>query len=231
MLLKKIFFKLPLFNIPFVDIKSLEKINYDYITCSSISIKDFMNIDTFLIEVYNIYDDISLPLNRLNENVLFGGVVSFGLPTRGKYKCIKINEFDEKICSEDLPDLKYSPQRVYSNEGQWYYMEKGNYYVFSGKEARYEDVSHLEGIAIYAENTLRLRVVFEMLKKNVEKGLIQLKYEDYLDIGFKVLRSDPSMNRLNDEMVLDAANNWIPTILNMPLYSVIPEVIRGKRRK
>ncbi|WP_343539616.1 hypothetical protein [Sphingobacterium thalpophilum] len=63
-----------------------------------------------------------------------------------------------------------------------------------------KNIKHLEGIGIYAEHILRLRTVFELLKANVERGLTSLTINEYLNIGFTVFLSDPTMVRFDDEM-------------------------------
>ncbi len=42
--------------------------------------------------------------------------------------------------------------------------------VFSGIKSSFSAVNHVEGIAIYAVNILRLRVVGELLKRNIRNS-------------------------------------------------------------
>ncbi|TJY63548.1 hypothetical protein FAZ19_18395 [Sphingobacterium alkalisoli] len=188
-----------------------------------------MKLDTFLVDVYNVFDNDIDNVDLLTRELLYGGVVSYSLPTRGQLKCIKVKKFNIELSAEDLPDLKYSPRDIYSNEGKWFYMDKGNYHILAGIKSQYDYVKHLEGIEIYAENILRLRVVFELLKTNVDLGTTNLTTEEYLDIGFMVLKSDPTMVRFDDEMIRNSVSNWLPIILAMPLYSKIPIDIRGRK--
>ena len=229
MLIKKKIYKLPLFNIPFFKIKSLESFEHKYICCSTISIKPFINLEQYLVQIYTIFDDeIQESLSLSEEKTLFGGVISEGLTIRGKSKCIKIDEFNIEIEKNDLPNLKYSPTNIYSNDGQWFFTEKGNYQILSSKKKQYEKVKHLEGLEIYGDNILRLRTVVELLKMNVDLGIIKLTFEEYVNIGFMVLKSEPRMRMFDDETIIDGLTNWIPSMLAMPLYYKIPIEIRGR---
>jgi len=230
MLIEKKIYKLPLFNIPFSDIKSLESFKHKYIYCSLMSILPFVQLDQYLVEVYNLFDDeVTNVCTMTKGDVLFGEVISENLTTRGKSKCVKVDEFSVEISANDLPDLKYSPRDIYSNEGKWFYTEKGRYQILSGIKSQYENVKHLEGLEIYGDNILRLRTVIELLKSNIDKGGANLTTEEYFEIGYMVLKSDPAMGKLDDETLIHAVKNWVPGMLAMPLYSKIPIEIRGKK--
>jgi len=230
MLLEKKIYKLPLFNIPFCDIKSLESFDHKYIYCSTMSIMSFVKLDQYLVEVYNFFDDEMTDFRFINrDDVLFGSVISEVLTTRGNTKCIKVDQFNIEISIDDLPDLKYSPKDIFSNEGKWFYTEKGCYQIFSGIKSQYENVNHLEGLEIYGDNILRLRTVVELLKTNIDRGITNLTSEEYFEIGFMVLKSDPAMGKLDDETIMYAVRSWMPTMLAIPLYSKIPIEIRGKK--
>lgn len=229
MLIKKEIFKFPLFNIPFCKIKSLESFEHKYICCSTVSIKPFINLEQYLVQFHTIFDnEIKESQSLSEEKTLFGGVIAEGLTIRGNSKCIKIDEFNIEIVKDDLPNLKYSPTNIYSNNGQWFYTENGNYQILSSKKIQYEKVKHLEGLEIYGDNILRLRTVVELLKMNVDLGKIKLTFEEYVNIGLIVLKSDPKMSIFDDETIIDGVTNWIPSMLAMPLYSKIPIEIRGK---
>lgn len=223
------YYKLPVSNIPFNEIPSLESISYDYIYCSSFPLIGFMGLDFYLISVYNVFDTQIVDLSELPEKeLLFGQVVSEKLPTRGKYKCLKINSVEQEISAKTLPDLKYSPENTYTSQGKWFYLKEGKYVILAGIRSEFEKVNHLEGISIYGENIIRLRIVMELLKKNVKKGKLTLSIEDYKNIAYKVLRSDPVLSRADESMLKDGVNNWVPSMLSTPLYEDIPKDIRGK---
>lgn len=100
----------------------------------------------------------------------------------------------------------------------------------NGIRSEFEKVKHLEGIAIYGDNIIRLRIVIELLKRNVKKGLITLSVEDYKEIGYKVLRTDPSLLKSSEDIIVDGVNNWVPSMLLIPLYEDVPTKYRGKIR-
>jgi hypothetical protein len=225
----KTYYKLPVSNIPFNEIPSLELISHDYIYCSSFPLIGFMGLDFYLISVYNAFDNQIVDLSELSDKeLLFGKVVSEKLPTRGKYNCLKINSVEQEVSATTLPDFKYSPGNTYSSGGKWFYMKEGNYVILSGIKSEFERVKHLEGISIYGENIIRLRIVMELLKKNVKQGKLKLSIEDYKNIAYKVLRSDPALSRADEGMLKDGVNNWVSPILSTPLYEDIPKNIRGK---
>ena len=70
-----------------------------------------------------------------------------------------------------------------------------------------------------------------MLKKNVKKGLIKLSEADYKDIGYQVLRADPTLIKTDGNTIRDGVNNWIPSMLLTPLYEDIAKEKRGKADK
>lgn len=219
----RIYYKLPLDSIPFKEIPSLEEVVSEFVYCSLFSLIDFTRLDLNLLRVYDLFDKDVKNLDEIQSNeLLFGEVVSDRLPLRGKGKCIKLGSIEEAISPESLPDLKYN------SSDNWFYMKEGNYVVLSGIRSEFEKVNHLERIAIYGENIIRLRIVIELLKKNVKRGLLTLSVEEYKEIGFKALRADPSMVRANDRLIMDGIDNWVPSMLTTPLYEDIPKQYRGK---
>jgi len=223
------YYKLPISNIPFKQIPSLESISHDYIYCSSFPLIGFMGLNFQLVSVYNTFDFPIVDLTDLTEeHQLFGKVVSEKLPTRGKYKCLKVSLIEKEISAAMLPDLKYSPRNIYSSEEKWFYLKEGKYVILSGIKSEFEKVKHLEGISIYGDSIIRLRIVMELLKKNVKQNKLQLSIEDYKNIAYKVLSSDPALSKANENMLDDGVNNWVPSMLSTPLYEDIPKNIRNK---
>jgi len=223
------YYKFPLASIPFKDLPSLQSLNYKYIYCSSFPLIRFMGLDYHLLSVYNIFDDEAGSINDLQDKeLLFGQVVSTKLSNRGSAKCIKIGSVEKHILKEDLPYLKYNSGVDVSPSGKWFYMKDGNYVVLKGIKSEYEKVKHLEGIAIYGDNIVRLRVVIELLKKKVNSGKLNLTDEEYKTIAYKVLRTDPTLLKSDEAIIREGVNNWLPSMLSTPLYSDIPTEYRGK---
>ena len=83
-------------------------------------------------------------------------------------------------------------------------------------------------MAIYGHNIARLRIVIELLKKNVKKGLVKLSEQDYKDIAYKVLRTDPTLSKSEENIIMDGVNNWVPSMLLPPLYEDILPKNRGR---
>jgi hypothetical protein len=219
------YIKLPLNTIPFREIPSLERFDYDHINCSYFSLKTFMRLDYFLFSVYNTFGDTDI--NNLDKEKLLFGRVICEMPTkRGVNKVIAIKTSEEEISKRDLPNLKYSNNNQI--DGNWFYVKDGEYFALSGIKSKFTNVKHLEGISIYGDVILRLRIVIELLKKNVKNGLIALSDEQFNEIAFKVFRSEPSMRKISDEDIQYGIDNWLPSMLIIPLYDEIPAEFRER---
>lgn len=226
------YYKLPVASIPFKEIPSLEYFIEDYIYCSSFPLVEFMKLDYHMLSVYKTFDKEIGDINSLKKKeLLFGQVVSDQLPTRGKSKCLKLGTTTDSISKEQLPHLKYNSSGTYDLNGNWFYMKDGDYVILSGIRSEFEKVKHLEGIAIYGDNIVRLRVVMELLKKNAKEGLVKLSTNDYREIAYKVLKTDPTLLKSDDDIIRDGVDNWLPSMLLTPLYEDIPIKNRGKAVK
>lgn len=220
------YFKVPMSNIPFKEILSLENLNYKYIYCSYFPLKDFKCLDYYMLSVYDSFDEILIESDIEQQKLLFGSVVSEWPILRGSDKAIKVKSIQRVIDKKNLPHLKYSNNDL--PDGNWFYMKDGDYFLISGIKSSFSAVNHLEGIAIYADNILRLRVVVELLKRNIRNNKVSLSESDFKEIGFKVLRSESSTKKIDDEDIRDAVNNWLPSMLSMPLLDEIPKEYRGR---
>lgn len=181
-----------------------------------------MESDFNLLSVYDIFEKDLQIQDVQDQELLFGEVISESLPLRGKAKCIKLGSIEKDIKAESLPHLKYSAG------DKWWYLKDGKYAAMYGITSGFKNVQHLEENAVYAENIIRLRIVIELLKKNVRDSLLTISDEEYKKIGFIVLRSDPSLVRASDSLIIDGVNNWIPSMVDMPLYADIPRELRGR---
>jgi hypothetical protein len=223
------YYKLPIGSIPFKEIPSLEEFSAEYVYCSSFPLIEFMTLDFHLVSVYNVFDNDIREIKELqSEELLFGKVVADKPSTRGKAKCIKIGSEEKNIDKVDLPHLRYNSSDRNLLSGNWFYMKDGKYVILSGIKSELEKVRHLEGISIYGDNIIRLRLVIELLKKNVKRGLINLSEEDYKGLAYKVLRTDPTLLRTDDSLIEDGVNNWLSPMLLTPLYEDILPQDRGK---
>ncbi|GAA4335867.1 hypothetical protein GCM10023149_44150 [Mucilaginibacter gynuensis] len=227
--IKTTFYKLPLQFIPFSKIPTLNGLNYQYAYCSSFPLITFMTLDAHMVTVYNSFDNEIKDLDELqNKELLFGSVVSEKLSTRGKAKCIVIGTKEGSLIKEDLPHLKYSSNNNNELEGNWFYMEHGKYFILNGVASKFENVKHLEGIALYGDAVLRLRIVIELLKINVNKHGLTFSMQDYKDIAYKVFKADPVFLKTDDNLIKDGINSWIPGMVLTPSYVDIPKEIRGR---
>ncbi len=182
-------------------------------------------MDYNILSVYDSFD--VLDGTQVDEfKLLFGRVISEGLSKRGIDKIVKFNSIKRDINKDDLPHLKYSNNNEIG--GNWFYVKEGDYFIFSAIKSDFEKVCHLEGIGIYGDIILRLRVVIELLKRNISRGIISLSEQDFNNIGFKVLRSEPSTRKISDEDIQNGLNNWLPSMLLIPLFEEIPVAYREK---
>lgn len=216
------FIKLPLYTIPFIDIPSLEHINYKWVDCSYFSIHEFYRIQPSLFSVYDSFDSNDDDLET--KGLLFGRVLSEPPPKRGKEKAIKIKVVHRDFKKEDLPHLKYSPSN--SPDGNWFYTKDGNYFILSAIKSTYDQVKHLEGIAMYGDITLRIRIVIELLKRNIRSGVISASDVDFNKIAFNIFRAEPSAKKMDDEDIQFGVDNWLQSMLSSPLFDEIPEEYR-----
>ncbi|TCD05836.1 hypothetical protein EZ449_15335 [Pedobacter frigidisoli] len=215
------YFKLPLGNIPFKEITSLEDINYTYVYCSYFSLKPFKGLDYYLLSVYNVFEPTDI--GEIDDgNLLFGRVISEEPSKRGVNKVIQVKTEKRAVDEKDLPHLKYSNSK--HTDGNWFYVKDGDYFAFSGIESSFDKVAHLEGISIYGEIILRLRIVIELLKKNIKKGLAEISVKEFNEIAFNILRSEPSTKKISDEDIQYGVNNWLPSMLMMPLFEEVPDI-------
>jgi len=229
MKLTNTYYKLPLSNIPFQQIPTLEFMSYKFIYCSSFPLMGFMGVDFQLMSVYDAYDDQVLDFSELKEKeLLFGKVISGKLSTRGPSKCLKIGSVEEEVIATMLPDLKYSADLNCSSHGNWFFMREGKYMLFSSIKSEFERVRHLEHMATYGDSIIRLRVVMELLKKNVKQGKVELSIEDFKNVAYNVLKSDPVLGRADEDMLKSGVDVWVPCMLTTPLYEELPKNIRGK---
>jgi len=220
------FVKLPLSTIPFIDIPSLEHINYKWIDCSYFSIYEFYRIQPSLLSVYDSFDSNNEDFET--KDLLFGSVLSEPPPNRGKEKAIKTKVVHQNLNKEDLPHLKYSPNG--DSNDNWFYTKDGNYFILSAIKSTYEQVKHLEGITMYGDITLRIRVVIELLKRNIRDGVISSSDVDFNKIAFDIFRAEPSAKKMDDEDIRFGVDNWLQSILSTPLFDEIPKEYRGRVR-
>lgn len=222
--MKETYIKLPLATIPFSEIKLLEDVKLESINCSYIPLKEFNGTDKCLMTVYSPHMD-----SFDKDKMLFGRVLSELPQTRGKSKVMKVGQAERVIEKQNLPHLKYSNNND-KETGNWFYAKDGNYFIFSTFKSTYDKVSHLEGISIYADNILRLRIVIELLKERMNEQQIKLSMDDLRSIAFSVLRSDPLNSCLSDHDILDGVTNWLPAMLDVPRFEDIPVDLREKAK-
>jgi hypothetical protein len=220
--MKETYIKLPLSSIPFSEIKLLKDFKMESIDCSYILLKEFNGMDKCLISVFSPFQK-----NTGDKELMFGRILSEIPQKRGFAKVSKIKEIDCDIKKEDLPHLKYSNNGD-KDTGNWFYTKDGNYLIFSTIKSEYEKVRHLEGISVYADNILRLRIVIELLKNRLNERQEELSLDDFRTIAFKVLRSDPLTKRLSNEDILEGVSNWLPSMLDVPRFEDIPIIYRER---
>lgn len=221
------YYQVPLTNIPFSRIPSLEHIDCKTVICSEYFFPD--ENGAWLISVFDAFDKTKEVLDNFKElKLFFGTVLSQRFPRGGKNKCILLLKTEIEIEKEDLPHLRYSSKYVDDERGNWFYAKEGKYYLFATTKTEYEKAKHLEDIAIYGDWLIRLRIVIELLKKNIKDGKVKLTTDEIKKIAFEVIRCEPSLSKSTESELMDGVNNWVPTMMFTPLIEDIPEEIRGR---
>lgn len=215
------FYKLPLDNIPFSKIRSLENIVFKNVLVKLTPLNEINGMDICLIGVYNIFDnEIDNKDKCDSSSLLFGEVLGTKFKTRGKDKsmflCSKIIELNREL----LPKLKYTPDEKPLPISKWFFTSGGNYFILSAKKSTYEYVKNFETLSIYSESLLRLRIVLELLKLNIKKGIVKITLEDFYKIGYLVLRSEVSYEKISDMQIRLGVKKWVDEILFIPLKLV-----------
>ena len=224
------YYKLPLSCIPFKEILSLEEFSLKYAYCKAISLKNFMGDDYYLVSVFDYWKDVELNSIIYFEkmNLLFGEVLSTKFSTRGELKCETIIKFDSKVEKSVLPHLRYCSDELESSNANWFYLKNGEYLIFSAIKSQRDKVKHLEDLVLYGDPIIRLRIVIELLKRNIKKGSLKLNRQQFESIAFIVLKSNPSFAKSDDDLIKDGVKNWLQPMLSMPLYEDIPKNTRGR---
>lgn len=228
--MKNSYYKIPLEFVPFNEIPSLEKIDIKFAYCSYLSLAETMNMELNLVSVYNVFSDNESVDNLKRTELLFGEIVAEKPLSRGKAKFKLLDSFDEEKNEDSFPQMKYSNldhTHIDDSSGNWFYIDKGKYFIIRGIRSEYEKVRHLEGISMHTDAVVRLKIIIELLKKNVKNSLIDLTVNDYYQIAFKILKADPVL-KAKDETLESIVNTWMPMMLSVPLYEDIPVALRGR---
>lgn len=221
--MKEKYIKLPLKEIPFSTIDLLKDISLEYINCSYIPLRQFNNTDICLMSVYSPFYKNSVE----EKHLMFGRILTDVPYKRGLMRAIQVCEEEINIKKEELPHLKFSNN---SNpiSGNWFYTKDGDYFMFSGVKSTYQQVRHLEEMAVYGDNIVRLRVVIELLKSRMKDREIKLSLDELKLISFEVLRSNPTTKRISDIDIMYGVENWLPGMMDIPTIEEIPIMYRER---
>jgi hypothetical protein len=175
-----------------------------------------------VVGIYNYFtsDPLDDHTILLSNEWLFGEVLSYDPPLRkeGKWEIIGREPIDKEGIV--MPYFKTG------KDDTWFYIKDGIYHIFTGIKTTKDKVWHLERPYLYGVNAIKLRIVVELLKK--EPGKAGISLEEWNEIGFKVLRSDPINANDSDEELRFAVERLLPNMLEQPIYSELPQHIRGK---
>lgn len=218
------YFKMNLNNIPFEKLKGLENLKYENIICSQYKMP--LNEKMYLVTTYNCFNCSEIDYTKLE--VLFGPVYSDNLPNRGVNKCSLILKTNFDLVLSELPHLRYTTRIEDHPDGNWYYCKDGKYYIFAAIETTYEKAKHLEPITYYGDWVIRLRMVFELIKKRIKYDGLTYSKEELDNIAYIILKAEPTLDRLDEEEIWNGVHNWVGSMMFTPLYEDIPLEIRGK---
>lgn len=227
MKIEEIFYTIPIDKEVIKQIPSLEKFNYTNCYCKATPLNYLSSLgNLFLISIYDFFSTnkdeiISIELLKKQE-LLYGRVLCEKISSRGKDKFIKLGGASSDIELTDMPYLRYNSSISNSLNGNWFYIKPAEYYIFSAIESKFENVRHLETLSIYVESIIRLRIVIELLKKNISNNLISLSKSDLIKIGCSYLRPESLFKSIDDETLLSGVENWIDEMLLPPVFGEIP---------
>lgn len=205
------YFSMPLTNIPFQKIKGLEGISYKNMVCSEYYVP--LNEKMCFINAYDFFDfeDNSKELPQMPK--LVGPLFSDNLPKRGINKCKLILKTSFQIEIDELPHLRYTSKIRDDKKGNWYYCKDGKYYIFAAIETTYEKAKHLEPITYYGDWVIRLRMVFELIKKRIKYDGLTYSKEELDNIAYIILKAEPTLDRLDEEEIWNGVHNWVDSMM------------------
>jgi hypothetical protein len=157
--------------------------------------------------ICGIYNHFSKDLSSIDDfeksDILFGPVICPYLPFRGRFSCKKIYSSSLNIDLVDLPKFKYI-----NGVGDCFVMERGFYALFESKKADCKEVEGFEFTNQYAENTIRLRIIVELLKR---KGLVgKLSHNEIRQICYNIYRSDQVNIKRSDLDLMHSLDHLLP---------------------
>jgi hypothetical protein len=220
------YFSMPLTNIPFHKIKGLNGLSYKNIVCSEYYVP--LNEKMCFTTAYDFFDFDNNSKELPQMPILVGPLFSDNLPLRGVNKCKLILKTSFQIEIDELPHLRYTSKLRDDKGGNWYYCKDGKYYIFAAIETTYEKAKHLEPITYYGDWVIRLRLVFELIKKRIKYDGLTYSKEELDNIAYIILKAEPTLNRLDEEEIWNGVHNWVGSMMFTPLYEDIPMEIRGK---
>lgn len=218
------YFCIPLDNIPFDKLPI--KISERYAYCRFYHVSSVIN-EPAEFNLVGVYDFLSNePLKTIKElltnDFLFGEVISFDPPLRGKGSWKIIEQHPINITKEDLPHLKFG------NKEGGFYLKDGKYYLFAGIKSKFENIKHLEDCFFYGDNSIKLRIIIELIKRKAKELNQHISLEEWKEIASLVFGSTYSKKPVRSDIINDAVQNLLPGMLEMPIYTEIPKEIRGK---
>ncbi|WP_298731630.1 hypothetical protein [uncultured Chitinophaga sp.] len=217
------YFRIPLNNIAFGKLPFQMTYKYAYCRYYSTSLLCQERPASNIIGVYDYLSDE--PINDysilLGKDWLFGEVLTYPPPLRGEAKWSVIGKMPIDSVNIRLPHFKFG------KNDSWFYLKDGKYYLFAGVKAAKEKVNHLEHSNINAENTIKLRIIVELLKRESKSRKLEIPNEEWENIAFMVLRSEYIHRKDSDERIREFVSNLLPDMLNQSIYSEIPPEIRG----
>ncbi|WPV65816.1 hypothetical protein [Chitinophaga sp. LS1] len=217
------YFCIPLDNIPFEKLPI--EITERYAYCRFYNVSSVINepSEFNLVGVYDFLNNV--PLKKidilLTTDFLFGEVISYSPPLRGKESWKLIDSHPVNITKKELPHLKFGNKT-------FFYLKEGKYFLVAGIESSYENVKHLENPNWNGDISIKLRIIVEILRRKAKAIDLHISTQEWEEIAFIVMRSEYSTKRMNDDAIKDGVSNLLPEMLKMPIYSEIPIEIRGK---
>jgi hypothetical protein len=164
--------------------------------------------------VYNYFTtDVTFEREKiLSSDKLFGSVLCVKPRIRGVFAWKKLFQVEIESSVEMLPHFRL---------GDAFYMKNGNYSAMEGIRSSKEKIIHLEKPWIWVDENIKLRTTIEIIKNGFVSVTHQFSIEEWKEIIYILLRSNPSYLDDSDEKLRAIVSFYIANATS-PIFASIP---------
>jgi len=220
------YFRIPLDMIPFEELPVLITERYAYGRFYHVA--SVLNAPSHF-HMFGVYDFLTNePIKDIHlfkdKDLLFGEVISYEPPLRGKAKWTLLGQEPINIMKADLPHMKFGGK----DKKTAFYLKEGNYHTFSGIKTDYENVKHLQETDFNGDTNIIIKIAIELLRRKLKALGQSITQQEWENIAFSIFKNDIDSGKIKDDDIWHYVKSAIPGILEIPIYNEIPKAIRGK---